>query len=104
MAIAYDVTLGVPKIMDFAIPPTKSGPCSRYDIIIVDRKIAGKTEKIPDKIALRFDNTTDTAMTNPAIIPLMSIFSIEYLTLRLPIDVIFTPFSSKENVAINERI
>lgn len=96
------MTLGVPKIIDFAIPPTKFGPCSRYEIIIVERNIAGNTEKIPLNIALRFDNTTETAMINPAIIPRIMIFNAEYFTFRLPLDEILTPFSSIKNVVAND--
>jgi len=66
--------LGVPKIMDFAIPPAKSGPCSLMEISIVDRKITGNTEKIPLIAAPIFDSETAIATIAPARRPRKTIF------------------------------
>jgi len=47
MEVAYATIVGVPNIIDFAIAPAKSEPCSITNMIMVDRNIAGNTEKIP---------------------------------------------------------
>jgi len=52
--------------MPFAMASVNCGPCSLWEIIIVERKMAGKTEKIPLKMVPRFENETAIAMTVPA--------------------------------------
>ncbi len=66
--------LGVPNIIDFAIPPAKSGPCSLIEISIVDRKITGNTEKIPLIAAPMFESETAIAIIVPASKPRKIIF------------------------------
>ena len=67
-------TLDNPMAMDLAIPAAKSGPCSLTEISMVEEKIAGKTLKIPLRIAPRLERRTAMAITIPARIPLSAIF------------------------------
>ena len=53
--------------MPFAIALVNIGPCSRKEISIVERKIAGKTENIPLMVVPKFEKVTAMAMTVPAI-------------------------------------
>ncbi len=76
MDVAYNATLEIPIIIDFARPDEKSGPNSLYDIIIVEIIIAGKTENIPLKIGPIFDNNIAIVIIIPASTPLNIIFLI----------------------------
>jgi hypothetical protein len=60
--------------MDLAIPAAKSGPCALTVIIIVEERIAGKTEKIPLIIDPTLERDTARAIKIPARIPLNAIF------------------------------
>ena len=73
-ADAYPTTLQLPTIMDFAIPPANSEPCSRTDITMVERKTTGNTVKIPLKTESTDENDTATAITIPASNPRKSTF------------------------------
>ena len=66
--------MGVPKTMDLARAPVKSGPCSFTQIIIVERNIAGNTEKIPLSVSLMFERSTAILIIIPANIPRKRIF------------------------------
>jgi len=67
-------TLDIPMVMDFAMPAAKSGPCSLTEMSMVEERIAGKTLKMPLRIAPRLERRTAIAMTMPARVPLSAIF------------------------------
>ena len=73
-ADAYPTTLQLPTIIDFAIPPANSEPCSRTDITMVERKTTGNTVKIPLNTDPTCENDTATAITTPASNPRKRIF------------------------------
>ena len=67
--IEYTATLDIPKIIDFAIPDAKIGPCSLTEINIVEEIIAGKTENIPLIVVPILERKTAIEIKIPAIIP-----------------------------------
>lgn len=52
--------------MPFAMAPVNRAPCSRREISIVERKMAGNTENIPLRMTPTLENVTAMAMTIPA--------------------------------------
>ena len=74
MVVAKLTVVRLPKIIDFAMAPAKAGPCSSMNMVMVDRKIAGKTEMMPLNVAPTLASSTARAIIDPAKNPLSSIF------------------------------